>query len=845
MRAKLMASLPESFDAIRRGFAGLPQDLYYSARVLRRQPGFAAVAVLTTALGIGATTTLFSVAYGVLLKPLPWPDADRIVRVTETRNGQAARIRGTVTNAAYLAWSERPETIEALAGYSVTASTMTVRVGGSHEPVRVPVGRVTPSMFEVLRASPLRGRAFVPDDARIGGGAYPDPQVVLLSYGLWQDAFGGHDDVIGTTVHVDQVPVTIVGVMPPDFLFPDRDTRAWLPMPVGSVLANNGVRRIMIFGALARVAPGVSFEQAAAEGTQRARTAPDPGLAAVSMFGSAAPPVVSVTSAAEAMTADVKPAITLLMIAAALLLATSAANVAGLQLARSTTRRREMAVRTAIGAGAGRLAWQLLVESAIIGAAGCGAGLVLAAALHQLLPALLPSDFPRIGDIAMHPAVVAFAIAVSSVSTIACGLLPALHGRRVDLVEALGDNGTSTAQGWRSRAGRLRTLVMAAQVAVACVLLVGAALLTRSFVALLTADRGYDPVNLLTARVDLGAAYDGARRAALADTLIERLQAIPGIADVTAGNALPLASMGGTMGFAMPSPADPAITQDVQTITRIVSPTYFRTLRLRMIEGRPLSDHDTLASRPVVVVNRTFAQRFLGHSPIGARLPLSFGEGRPDCDVVGIVEDMRQSAVSEPPAAEVFMSYRQMPERLLYGPLFVVVRTDGDPVAHAATLRAAVREQDPQAGLDSLMTMEERVLTNLARPRLYAVLLGVFGIFALVIAGVGLFGVLSYAVAQRAREIGVRTALGAQTRDIVSLVLSQAAVVAAAGVIAGSALALGASRFLAAFLYGVAPDDTASFAIAAVALAATVVIACVVPARRAARVDAVQVLKAS
>jgi putative ABC transport system permease protein len=825
---------------------GLAQDVRYAGRLLRRQPGYAAVAILTMALGIGATTTLFSVAYGVLLKPLPWPDADRVVRITETRKGQPGRIRGTITNGTYLAWSEQPSTIDALGGYSAVNSPMTVRTASSNEPARVVVGRLTPSMFRVLRASPLRGRVFGPDDARIGDGAYPNPRVVILSYRLWQDWFSGRDDAIGGALEIEGVPVTIVGVMPGEFVFPDASTRAWLPMPIGSVNGRQGVLRMMIFGALARLNPGFTFAQAAAEATARARTAPDPGLAAVSMFGSTAPPDIAVTSAIEAMTADVRPAITLLLVAAALLLATATANVGSLQLARATTRRREMAMRAAIGAGGARLARQLIVESALVGVIGGAAGLLLTIVLHRLMVSLLPGDFPRLGDVAINAAVLLFAIVVSVLSSLLCGMLPAFHAQRVDLVRALAaEGGTSTSGGWRSRGGRLRALVMAGQVALACLLLVGAALLGRSFVGLMHADRGYDPMNLLTARVDLGAAYDGPRRAAFADAIAERLRAIPGVSQAAAGNALPFVSMGGTSGFAMPAPTNPGIKQQVQALTRLVSPAYFSTLGLRVIEGRPLTDADTLTSRPVVVVNRSFAQRYLGSSPIGAHLPMTFGEGRPNCDVVGVVDDMRQSDVTEAATPELFISYRQMPARLLNGPLILVVRTADDPMAHVATLRGAVHEQEAAAALDSVMTMEERVMTSLAKPRLYAMLLSAFGLFALLIAGVGLFGILSYAVSQRSREIGVRTALGAQTRDIIALVLKPAAVVAVGGMVLGLVASFALARLLAAFLYGVAVHDMTSFVVVAIVVVLVAAIASVIPARRAARIDPLVVLKSS
>jgi predicted permease len=827
-------------------FASLIQDSRYALRLLRRQPGYAALAILTMALGIGATTTLFSVAYGVLLKPLPWPGADRIARVTEARGGKQGRIRGTVTNGTYLAWQDQPATIEALGGYSIVPGSATLRAAGRQEPVRVQFGRLTPSMFDVLKASPVRGRAFEPADAAIGSGAYPDARVIILSYGLWQEWFAGRDDAIGSAAHVDDRPVTIVGVMPRGFAFPDRDTRAWLPMPIGSVVGENNVRRMMIFGALARVRPDHTFAQAAAEATGRARSAPDPGMAAVSLFGSSEPPEVALTSAAAAMTADVRPGITLLLAAVALLLATAVANVGGLQLARATTRRRELAIRAAIGAGSGRLARQLVVESTLLAAAGGGAGLLLTAALHRVLPSLLPADFPRLESVSIDATVFAFVCALTIAVGVACGLLPAFQVRRAALTASLSEaNSDTSSGGGRLRAVRLRAIVMATQVAAACVLLVGAALLARSFVAMMRADRGYDPINVLTARVDLGAAYDGPRRAAFADAVSARLRGVAGVSHAAAGNALPFVTSGGTLGFSLPSPSRPDIKQDVQALTRYVAPEYFATLRLRLVEGRTLTDRDTPASRPVAVVNRTFARRYLGTPLIGTRLPIYFGDNRRDCDVVGVVEDMRQSGVTDPDVAEVFMSYRQMPARLVNGPLFVVARTAGDPTPLAPMLREAIQEQDPTVALDTIATMEERVMSSLAKPRLYALLLGAFGTFAVFIAGVGLFGVLAYSVAQRQREIGVRTALGARTRDIVILVLWQAAGVAVAGLSAGLTASFALSGLLSTFLYGVAPRDAVSFAAVAAVLMLVTAVACVVPARRAARVDPLTVLKSS
>jgi putative ABC transport system permease protein len=361
---------------------------------------------------------------------------------------------------------------------------------------------------------------------------------------------------------------------------------------------------------------------------------------------------------------------------------------------------------------------------------------------------------------------------------------------------------------------------------------------------LINADRGYDPVNLLTARVSLPSS-DLARHAAFADAITTRMRGVAGVVEAAAGNALPFISTGGTIGFSLPSPANPGIKQEVQTLTRLVSPTYFQTLRLRLLQGRLLTDADTATSRPVVVVNRSFAERYLGASPLGATLPFSFGEGRPDCDVVGVVEDMRQSNVTDPATPELFVSYRQMPARLVQGPIIVAIRTTDDQTAQVAMLRTAVREQDVEAVLDSVMTMDELAMTSLARPRLYAALLAAFGGWAVVIAGVGLFGVLSYSVTQRSREIGVRTALGAQTRDIVALVLKQAAAVAVGGLLLGLAAALVVTRLLTAFLYGVTPYDAISFVLTAAIVTLAAGIACLVPARRAARVDPLVVLRST
>jgi putative ABC transport system permease protein len=824
-------------------WTGLAQDVKYAIRLLRRQPGFALVVMLTMALGIGATSTLFSITYGVLLKPLPWPEADRLVRVSESRQGHEPRVRGTITNATYLAWHAQPTTIDAIGGWLIVPTTATI--GGGTEPMRLRLASVTPSLFTVLRATPLLGRLLIEDDGRSGDGVR-SRDVIVLSYGLWQERFGGREDAIGGVVQVGDRSLTVVGVMPKGFAFPDRETRGWTPFVVPQVVGAQGERRVAIFSALARLRPGATPAQAAGEGTSRARSAPDPGLAAVAMFGGNGPAEIGVTSAVEMMTAEVRPALLLLLAAVALLLVTATANVASLQLARATTRRREIAIRAAIGAGAARLARQLVVESATVGLAGGVAGLALAAALHRALPSVLPADFPRIDDVTVDLRVMLFAIAVSIVASVACSLLPARHARRLNLVESLSDDGGAPLGGsMRSRTVRARTAIMVGQIAIACVLLIGASLLMRSFSALLHADRGYDPRNLLTARMPLPDGFSMERRTALLEALMARLRTVPGVSETAFANALPLLSAGGFRAFRMRPPSDPSAEYDVNAMQRVVSPGYFAALGLRLIAGRTLVDGDTMTSPPVIIVNRSFAAKYLGPRPVGAVVPnLGMCRGNDDrWAVVGVVDDMRQGSVVDAPQPELFMPYAQVGCAAAVPDPILVIRTVDDPAPYAATLRQLIREQAPALALDGVMTMDERVTTNLAKPRLYAVVLAGFAAFALAIAGVGVFGVLSYGVAQRSRELGVRSALGARPADIVTLVLGQVAAIAVCGLGLGLVLAFVLSRSLTAVLYGVHPHDRASFLVAPAILAIVTAIACAGPVRRAARIDPLQAMR--
>ena len=817
----------------------------YALRTIVRSPGFSAVTVLLMALGIGATATFFSLAYGVLLRPLPWPEPDRIVRLQETRGGDPGRIPWTISNTTYHAWREEPRTIEAIGGW-MRSQPMTMTIGGSG-PERVRVGRITPGVFNVLRAHPVMGRWFTGEDAVGGEG----PTVALLGFGLWQRRFGGAPDVVGRTLRLDERLLTVAGIMPRGFAFPDRDTEAWLPLTVARVGAGDKVIRAMIFNAVARLRPEATAEQAAAEATARARAAPTLGLASVALFGSAEDIAVSVTPARAALTADVRPALVFLLGAVSLLLCTALASVIVLQSSRAVKRRREMAVRSAIGAGFRELARQWLLETAILGIVAGVTALVISAVLHQVLPMLLPPDFPRAGEVRLDLPVALFAFVITLLASLGCGLPTLLQIRDRSLVDSLAsDSIMPGAAASRPRARRVRTAVMMLQVAIACVLLVGTGLLARTFAALLSADRGFDPNNVLTAHMTMTVRPFASRAAALERAQM-RLRSLPGVTNVAFGNALPYVTTGGFRGFTLPSPADPSRKVQVQTVIRTVDPEYFPALGLRIVAGRALDRTDTASSRPVVVVNRTFAAQYLGIDPVGKVLPFLAGSRR-QWEIVGIVDDVRQGGLSgvapasfggltDPPQPELFFTYRQWDASI--SELVYVIRGDADPAALAPALRAILGDEDPSLAIDSIMTMEERVMHSLARPRTYAVLIGGFSLFAVLVAAVGVFGAISYMTVQRTREIGVRTALGARPHDILRLVTSDAVSIAGGGLALGVLAALLLARSIRSLLYGVSTYDPASFIGVPFVLLVVVAAACAVPARRATRVSPLVALR--
>jgi len=819
------------------------QDLRFAARTFVRSPGFAAVTIVTMALSIGATTTLFSLAYGVLMRPLPWSEPDRLVRLQEARGGRVARIPWTISNGTYLSWREQPTTVEEIGGW-LRSRPMTLT--SSSEPERVLVGAVTPSLMRVLRVEPHVGRTLL--DSDLGQGR---PNVIVLGFGLWQRRFGGRPDVIGELVRLDAQPYTVIGVMRPDFAFPDAETQAWTRLTVVPVQAAKNVISMMLFSAIARLRPGATPTQVSTEATTRALAAPYPMQAAVALFGNNGSPAVTALPARDVMTAEVRPALLILLAAVVLLFLASTASLIVLQLSRVARRAREIAVRTAIGAGSARLIRQWVVESCLLGSAGAASGLLMAVILHSVLPAILPAGFPRIDDVRLDWRIVLFACGVALIVSLACGMVPAFRTRRHHLTDALVEGAASTPAVTRTVAARARTMFMAGQVAVTCILLVGASLLVRSFTALVDVDRGFDPSGLLTMRVPQPPKTTFGQQMALLERLQPRLAGLPGVTDVAFGNALPFVTTGGFRGMTLTLPRDPSTKVDVEAVSRVVSPEYFRAMRLRVLQGRPLAASDLQTSTQAIVVNRTFASRYLGETAVGQRLNLNMANVR-EAEVVGVVEDMRQGSntgdpastfggVLDPPQPEIFFSHRQWPYAI--DDLIIVVRTSSDPAALVADARALIRAEDATLPVDSAMTMEDRVAASLAGPRSYAVFLVGFALCALTIAGVGLFGVLSFTTSQRTREIGVRSALGARHRDVVALVGQQALTITACGLAVGLAAAFFLSQSLSTLIYGISTRDVVSFVIVPLVLVAVSIAACATPAWRATRIDPLVALR--
>ena len=846
----------------------LGRDARHAVRGLGKSPGFAAGVVLALALGIGANTAMFSVVHGMLIRPLPYPDAGAIVRITEATGPEMSPF---VTSASMAALLDEAESFEQLAGYG--PATLSWR--GPEGAVTLRAARVSPAMFPLLRATPRLGRLFTEEEARPG-----EDRVALLSHGAWTRRFGSDPDIVGSAIELNNAPHTVVGVLAEGFFFPSPEEEIWTPyvMPGYSITPPEGgwdgslagaSFSISFVTALGRLRPGVSTEQAATEvRTILQRSGLMGQAAAMSGGGIADLPDIDarVVSLQDEMVRGYRPALLALTAATALVLLIACINVAGLLLARGVTRRRSLAVCAALGAGRGRLARQLLTESVVLSTGGGLLGLAAAAVVLGGLPAVVPGDVARLDDVGINGAGLAFAFALSVIVGLAFGAAPAFQWSRFSLVRALNEGSAQAAGGFRLlRSNRARAALATAQVALAVVLLVGAGLLLRSFVGLVILDRGYDPAGLITARAGNPDAPQGARAAVPgggddeADVRFQaaileattRLERLPDVAAVGVSSGLPLASGGTTTSTRVrvagrPEPAAPGD----RLMARIAwaSRGYFDAMRVRLLEGRLFTRSDRAGGPGVVVVNETFARGLSRDGEaVGQRVQFGLG-GRggdePWWEVIGVVADIQYAGLAATGLrAEAFVPAAQSRTARSIGAMFVTVRTTGDPVALIPFLRETVAEAHPRAELEDVMTMDGRLSLAVAQPRFYAVLVGVFAALALLLAASGLYGLLSYTVAQRRGEIGIRMALGARRGDILGLVVRQGAMLVAAGAAVGLAGAAASSRVLESFLYGVATDDRLTFVAVPLVLVAVALVACWLPARRATRVDPMQVLR--
>jgi putative ABC transport system permease protein len=792
------------------------QDVKFSLRMLSKSPGFTAVAVLTLALGIGANTAMFSVIRGVLLKPLPYPEPERLITLRSNQSlPDLVDIRA------------QTQTLEDMGGVTLFTFDYT----GGQEPVQLQAGMVTAEIFHVLGARALHGRLITPEEDRFGG-----PPVVVLSHGFWQRQFGGDAGVVGRTIPLSGLAYTVVGVMSPDFVMPRETVDVWLCVRSGYApgARHRGVHFMRTY---ARLRPGVTLTQAQAE-----FEAIDQRLAEID-------PVenkdrrTTLVPLMDRVVGNIRPALLTLFGAVGLVLLIACANFSSLLLSRSASRQHELLVRTALGAGRGRLIRQMLTESTLVALLGGAAGVLLSGWGVEALLALDPGNIPRADSVRVDTWVLVFTLGASLFSGVLFGLLPAWSGSRLDLNESL-QQGTRGATAGRGRY-RLRSVLVAAQLALALVLLVSAALLIETFWQLRSVTPGFDPNGVLTMRLVLPEERyrEIPRQTEFRHRLLDSLNTLPGV-QAAMVSELPLTNDYLMHNFAIEG--RPAFTpgDDPELMSRSVAGDYFRVMRIPLLEGRAFTAADRAGAPLVGVVNEAFVRAYFPkESPLGARFRWSRAEGPPQwITIVGVVADVKHFGLHVPEEPAVYWPYEQSTQ-IWKRWQNVVLRAGAEPAAVADAAKRKVWALDPLLPVTRVRTLAEVTEAAAGLQRFNMLLLGLFAGLALALAMVGVYGVIAYVVEQRTREIGIRMALGAQRRDVLHLVLRQGIQLTAAGVVAGLGLAFVATRLLAGLLYGVTATDPLAFLVAAVVLASVALLACYVPAARATRVDPMVALR--
>ena len=804
------------------------QDVKFAARMLRKNPGFTAVAVLTLALGIGANSAIFSVVNAVLLQPLPYREPARLLFISSSD----LRTKVNGINVSFTKFSllrEQRQELESIAAYYGTSLSLVTQ----REPEAITGVRATSNLLSLLGVSPARGRSFLPEDEVEGA-----PDVAVISDGFWHSHFAADENILGQSLRLDGRSVTIVGVLPAAFQFPLQfpEPDIWLPRVsdpafLTSVQVRTGASYLNV---IARMRPRGTLERAQTElDTLTSRYVSEfPGFVDSSKYGTSA------VSLQDTLVGTSRPGLAVLLAAVGFVLLIACANVANLLLARATAREREMALRKALGASSLRLVRQLLIESMLLSLLGGIVGVSLAAAVVPAVRAFSPGSVPRLAQARLDAPVLLYSLLLCAVTGVLFGLMPALQAAGRDLQGALKEGSRGSSEG--GQRGKLRSVLVVAEMALALVLMTGAGLLIESFSRLLQVNPGFSPANVMTFPINLppGTYTAPEKQVLFYRQLVERATAVPGVEAAGVTTYLPLAGGARFIYFCPEGLACQGIGKDPTAAQRLVSAGYFATVRTPVLKGRVFTERDIATAPPVVVVNQTLADRYWpGQNPIGRHLANS--RDMTQREVVGVVSDVKFTALSAPNVEEVYMPIEQLPALAAT----LVVRSSGSLQALVTAVRAKFAEVDPNLPVTGIASMDSVVATSVAQPRLILNFVAVFAGFALLLAAIGIYGVMAYSVASRSQEMGIRLSLGAETADILKLVVAQGMRLALVGIVIGVVASLALTRLIATLLFDVRATDPLAFSVAALALLLTALLACYLPARRATRVDPIVVLR--
>jgi putative ABC transport system permease protein len=809
----------------------LAQDLKYALRVLRKSPGFTAAAILVLALGIGANTAIFSVVNAVLLRPLPFQDSSRLVQIWHVPPPKnfPGMTTFSVSAANYVDWQQQNHAFERMAIYSFSSFNFTA----GDQPEAIQGAGVSPDFFSTLRSQPILGRTFAPEEDQPG-----HSHVILLSHAIWKSHFAADQNIVGQNIALDGQSYTVVGVMGPDFRFPDW-AKVWTPMAWTD--AQRQVRGEHHYLVIGRLKPGVQLPQAQAEMNtissrlQQQYPEDDKGWGAV------------LIPLREQIVGDVRPALLILLGAVAFVLLIACANVANLTLAKTFARRKEIAIRASLGASRGRVLQQVLAESVLLALAGGALGLLFAHAGTSIITNFLADSLPRSTEIGLDGWVLAFTLVVSLLTGIAAGLVPALRLTKPDVNEALKQGGRT---GSDSAGSRIRSLLVVSEVALSLVLLIGAGLMIRSLSLLRSLNPGFDPSNVVTMTVVVPRTKFSSplQQVQFFDSALTRVQALPGVDSAGVIDDLPLNGYGSHQPIAIEGRPVTQMSEQPEVDVRLISPGYTHALHVPLRRGREFNAADTADRQPVVLISETLAQRFWpNEDPIGKHVTMTFSFGKPR-EIIGIVGDVKQDGLDvSAPAATLYepLSQLSVPSIGSWGsfPMSLVVRATSRPTSLVTAVTNAIHEVDPQTPVVEVATMDEIMTNSVAQRRFNMLLFAAFAGLALLLAAVGIYSVLAYAVRRRGREIGIRMALGAQISDVLRMVVIEGMTPTLIGMVIGVAGALALGRVLSTLIYGVQATDPLTFVGVSAILAAVALLASLIPAYRATRVEPVKALR--